>query len=232
MKLQGEYKVKRNLALIIGVMFIAPVQATPLDTASWTHWTSSAPGSIGGNFTQWSHTIDVTYTGNAFGVDYGSHIYNVPGSFTSAEVTNTPGTNGTLLMTGGTNEINTFHFSQAVVNPLIDLFSVGRGGVPVTFNFLNDATFSILSQGAGNWGGGSLTQNGSSVTGLEGNGLLQFHGTYTDISFTTPDHEFYYGATVGAINAVSEPATYMLILGGLGLIAWTTRRRKQGINPV
>jgi len=203
-----------------------------LDTANWTHWTSSAPGSIGGNFTQGSHTINVIYTGNAFGVDYGSHIYNVPASFTSAEVTNTPGTNGTLLMAGGTSEINTFHFSQAVVNPIIDLFSVGQGGVPVTFNFLNDATFSILSQGAGNWGGGLLTQSGSSVTGWEGNGLLQFHGTYTDISFTTPDYEFYYGATVGAINAVPEPATYMLVLGGLGLIAWTTRRRKQGINPV
>lgn len=224
--------MKRNLALIIGVMFIAPVQATPLDTASWTHWTSTAPGSIGGNFTQGFHTIDVTYTGNASGVDYGSHIYNVPASFTSAEVTNTPGTNGTLLMTGGTNEINTFHFSQAVVNPLIDLFSVGQGGVPVTFNFLNNATFSLLSQGAGNWGGGLLTQSGSSVTGWEGNGLLQFHGTYTDISFTTPNYEFYYGATVGAINAVPEPATYALILAGMGLIVWTTRRRKHSINLV
>lgn len=239
--------MKRNLALIIGIMFIAPVQATPLDTASWTHWTSS-PGGIGGDFIQGSHSIDVTYTGNASGVDYGAHIYNVPSSFTNAEVTNTPGTNGTLIMTGGTDDIHNFHFSQAVIDPIIDLFSVGQRGVPVTFNFLNDATFSILSQGAGNWGGGLLTQSGSSVTGLEGNGLLQFHGTYTDISFITPDYEFYYGATVGAIqavsdsisqdasvnaiNAVPEPATYMLILGSLGLMVWTTRRRKHDVDPV
>ncbi|MDN5753861.1 MAG: PEP-CTERM sorting domain-containing protein [Nitrosospira sp.] len=234
--------MKRNLALIIGIMFIAPVQATPLDTASWTHWTSS-PGSIGGDFTQGSHTIDVTYSGNAL-VNYNPDIYDVASSFTSAEVTNTPGTNGTLIMTGGTNEINNLHFSQAVINPIIDLFSVGQGGVPVTFNFLDGATFSILSQGAGHWGGGLLTQSGSSVTGWEGNGLLQFHGTYTDISFITPDYEFYYGATVGAINtvihdgkvsainAVPEPATYMLVLGGLGLIAWTAGRRKRDVDPV
>ena len=224
--------MKRSLALIVGIMFIAPVQATPMDTASWANWTSSAPGSISGNFIQGGQTINVTYTGNTSGVDYSSSFYSVPGSFTNAEVTNTPGTNGTLLMTGGTNEINAFHFSQAVVDPIIDLFSVGQAGMPVTFNFLNDAIFSILSQGAGNWGGGLLTQNGSSVIGWEGNGLIQFHGTYTDIYFTTPDYENFYGATVGAVNAVPEPATYALILGGLGLVGWTTRRRKQRINLV
>jgi len=222
----------RKLAAIIGIMFIAPAQATPLDTASWAHWTSSANG----NFTQGSNTINVTYTGNTFGVDYGSYIYNVPTSFTSAEVTNTPETNGTLLMTGGTNEINGFHFSQAVVDPIISLFSVGQSGLPVTFNFLNDATFSIVSQGAGNWGGGLLTQSGSSITGWEGNGLLKFIGTYTDILFTTPNYEYFYGATVGAIDAippasvVPEPATYTLILGGIGLMGWTAHRRKQGVS--
>lgn len=224
----------RKLAAIIGVVFIAPAQAIPLDTASWTHWTSAANG----NFVQGSNTINVTYTGSVFGVEYGSYIYNVPASFTSADVTNTPETNGTLLMTGGTNGINGFHFSQAVVDPIISLFSVGQSGVPVTFNFLNDPILSIVSQGAGNWGGGLLTQNGNSITGWEGNGLLKFTGTYTDIYFTTPDYEYFYGATVGAVDAipatnfVPEPATYALILGGLGLVGWTTRRKKQRINPI
>lgn len=224
----------RKLTAIIGVLFIAPAQAIPLDTASWTHWTSPSSGS----FTQGSNTINVTYTGSTFGVDYGSYIYNVPASFTSAEVTNTPETNGTLLMTGGTSGINGFHFSQAVVDPIISLFSVGQTGVPVSFNFLDNAAFTIVSQGAGNWGGGLLTQNGSSVTGWEGNGLLKFIGTYTDILFTTPDYEYFYGATVGAVDAIPpasvipEPATYALILIGMGLMGWTTRRRKQGVNLV
>src|SRR5690348_13288767 len=144
----GEYEMKKNFALIICILFMAPVQAMPIDTASWTSWTSSTSGS----FTQDSQVINVTYTGNTFGVDYGSYFYNVPASFTNSEVTNTPGTHGTLLMTGGTSEINGFHFSQPVVDPLIALFSVGQAGVPVSFNFLNDVTLSILSQGDGNWG--------------------------------------------------------------------------------
>jgi hypothetical protein len=224
--------MNRNIVFIIGALFIAPVQAVPIDTASWTSWTSSTSGS----FTQDSNVINVTYTGNTFGVDYGPHFYNVPASFTNSEVTNTPGTNGTLLMTGGTSQINGFHFSQEVVDPLISLFSVGQGGVPVSFNFLNDVTFSILSEGAGNWGGGLLTQNGASITGWEGNGLLKFHGTYTDILFTTPNYEFYYGATVGALadiaipptsispTSIPEPATYALILTGLAMVGWSRRR--------
>ena len=222
----------KKFAAIIGIVFIAPAQAIPIDTASWAHWTSPASGSIQGSFTQGTNNITVTYTGNAFGVDYGSYIYNVPTSFTNAEVTNTPGINGTLLMTGGTSEINSFHFSQAVIDPIIDLFSVGQGGMAVTFNFLNDATFSILQQGAGNWGGGLLTQNGNSITGWEGNGLIQFHGTYTNIHFTTPNYEYFYGATVGAVSAVPEPATFALILGGLGVLGWTRRgkaRRQSGL---
>ena len=98
-------------------------------------------------------------------------------------------------MTGGTSHVNTPHFSQPVVDSVIAIYSVGRVSTPVTFNFLDDPSFVIASQGAGYWGGGSLTQSGNSVTGLEGNGLLQFTGSYTDIAFTTPDSESYYGFT-------------------------------------
>ncbi len=38
----------RKLAAIIGVIFIAPAQAIPIDTASWAHWTPPASGSIQG----------------------------------------------------------------------------------------------------------------------------------------------------------------------------------------
>jgi hypothetical protein len=112
-----------------------------------------------------------------------------------------------------------------VIDPLVAIWSVGQGGVPVTFNF--DSPFTILSQGAGHWGGGSLTQNGNSLTGVEGNGLLQFHGSYTDISFTTPNFENYYGITAGSlVTAIPEPETYAMLLAGLGLMGFLVRRRK------
>ena len=91
-----------------------------------------------------------------------------------------------------------------------------------------NGSFSILAQGPGHWGGGTLTQSGMTVTGVEGNGLLKFYGTYTDISFITPNGEFYYGATVGGLVAgVPEPATYAMLLAGLGLTGALARRKNK-----
>ena len=194
------------------------------DTASWTNWTDAANGS----FVQNANTINVTYSGQTGGVYNSSAPFTaVLSSFTSPTVTNTPV--NSLQMTGGLTGINTFTFSQAVINPLIAVWSVGQPSLPVSFNFLNNPTFTILSQGAGNWGGGSLTQSGSSITGYEGNGVIQFQGSFTSISFTTPNFEDYYGATVGApsIAAVPEPETYAMLVAGLGLLGAMARRKKQ-----
>jgi hypothetical protein len=172
--------------------------------------------------------FNVTYTGQWNSIDTNASYFDtVPASFTSPEVTNTPGANGAINMVGGTSDVNTLHFSQPVVDPVIAVYSVGRTNAPVTFNFLDDPSFVIASQGAGYWGGGTLTQSGNSVTGLEGNGLLQFTGTYTDISFTTPVSESFYGFTVGAMaTVVPEPETYAMLLAGLGVMGFIARRRK------
>ncbi|RFP24094.1 PEP-CTERM sorting domain-containing protein [Duganella sp. BJB488] len=202
----------------------APLAASAVTpTVSWTAWVNAGSGSL----TQNAQTINVTYTGDTIGLDYSSNIYDVPSSFTNAEVTNTPGSNGTILMTGGNATVNHFHFSQAVVDPYIDMFSVGQSGVPVSFVFQN-GSFTILSQGAGHWGGGTLVSSGLTVTGYEGNGLLKFSGTYTDISFVTPNSEYYYGATVGAAitSPVPEPESYAMLAAGLGLLGAVVSRRK------
>ncbi|SFO08455.1 PEP-CTERM protein-sorting domain-containing protein [Nitrosospira briensis] len=214
----------RKPALVI-MLFLNLGVATAADTASWTKW-EGTPGTPTGTFVQNNNTIEVTYTGQFFSIDNDARIFDsVPTSFTGSAVTNTPGNSGSIRMTGGDEEVNNFHFSQAVIDPLIAIWSVGRPSAPVTFNF--DSPFTILSQGGGYWGGGSLTQSGNSLTGLEGNGLLQLKGTYTDISFTTPDYEYYYGITVGGlISAVPEPQTYAMFLSGLGFMCYMARRRK------
>lgn len=221
--------MKKNV-LASAAMLLASAIAAPAfaaDTVSWANWSTLASGTM----QQGSNTITVSYNGENLGIDHNAYIYDVPSSFTNAQVTNTPGTNGTILMSGGGTRVNTFHFSQAVTNPYIDVFSVGQNGVPVAFNFLNGASFSILAQGGGHWAGGSLTQTSpSSFVGREGNGLLQFNGTFTDISFTTPNSEYYYGATIGIAAAVPEPETYAMMLAGLGALAFAARRRKTAIK--
>ena len=208
---------------------VMPLSAFAADTADWTDWTTNTQGS----FVQNGNTISVTYSGTNLGVSHADFYYNVPSSFTTALVTNSPSAaDGTIIMTGGDTTVNTFTFSQAVVDPLLVLFSVGQpGGYFVPFNFLGSVDFSILAQGAGNWGGGSLVKTGNTVTGEEGNGLIQFHGSYTQISFTTPVYEFYYGGSVGALSnlrqvPVPEPETYALLLAGLGLVGLAARRRR------
>ncbi len=219
--------MKKTLSLALAAVLALPLSAmASAPTVSWTNWTSGTAGSL----TQNATPITVTYIGTNAGRDTTDAIYDHPASFTNVDVTNTPTmANGTIKLTGGAGSgTSTFHFSQAVINPYIELFSVGAGGSPVTINFLNGEHFTILSQGAGHWGGGTLTQSGDSVTGAEGNGLLQFTGSFTDISFTTPNFENYYGATVGAalVASVPEPETYAMMLAGLMLVGLVARRRK------
>ena len=219
-------------ATVVLFSIAAPAQAfsLPPETASWTAWTPALTGSL----TQNGHTVGVSYTGDQAGLDVdASYFDDVPSSFTNAGVTNTPHDLGTVRMVGGANTVNSFHFSRPVIDPVIALFSVGQAGAPARVDVLDSPSFVIGAQGAGHWGGGSLVLGAPfSVQGVEGNGLLQFKGTYTDIRFTTPTFENYYGATVGAMTtAVPEPHSVALMLAGLVAGATVLRRQRNQAAP-
>ena len=76
------------------------------------------------------------------------------------------------------------------------------------------------------------TALGNNVSGTEGNGTIQFDGTFKSISWTNPDLENWYGFTVGTVAPVPEPSTWaMLLLGftGLGYVAYR-RKTKAGLR--
>ncbi len=217
--------MKKILSLAVAVALAAPLSAFAVDTVSWTQWDNVPTGTLMQN----SNTVAVTYTGDYFDIDHGNYFYDVPSSFTSAEVTNTPDTAGTIRTVGGNDVMNHIHFSQAVVNPYIAIFSAGQAGQPVSFNFagVSAGQVSLIAGGTGHWGGQALTQSGTSIWGEEGNGTVKLTGSFTDIYFTTPQYENYYGYTVGAaIAAVPEPGTYAMLMAGLGLLGLVARRKQ------
>ena len=210
-------------ALACALPFAAGAQ-----TVTWAQWTP------GGDYTAGATmgTVHVDYSGEMQTIDYDASYFSNTTSFTNAEVANTPGANGSIRLNGGptgSSYPDHLRFSTPVTNPYIALYSVGAAGTPVTFDFVNGheasdgPSITLLSSGAGNWGGGTLTVLDHHVTGEEGNGIIRLNGTFTDVYFWAPDREVYYGFTVG-IAAVPEPQAWAMLLLGLGFVGWSRRR--------
>jgi hypothetical protein len=202
-----------------------------IDWVDWTSATTGNPGSAAGTLTG---GVGVAYSGEVLFAQTagGANYWSPSGSYISATVDNAPGSTDIIGMTGGRGLTQTITFSQAVVNPLMAIVSLGQPGYPVRLNY--DAPATIISAGGGYWGGGSISQNGTNgVLGLEGHGVVQFMGTYNSISFTAPDYEYWYGFTVGiegvaSAEAVPEPSSMILGVLGFGLLmAFGIRRARQ-----
>ncbi len=125
--------------------------------------------------------------------------------------------------------MDTITFSHPVTDPVFAIWSFGQKGIDASFNF--NAPFTIEQGGPSNeYGGMSITNpSGNNAYGVEGNGTIQFNGTFSSISWTNPVYEYYYGFTVGLQSAVPEPSTWaMMILGFVGLGFMAYRRKQNG----
>ena len=126
----------------------------------------------------------------------------------SATVSDAPTNPGIISLFGGT-ATNTLTFSQPIVNPVMALLSLGNPGLEITYTF--SAPFTILSGGPSqSFGGSSVFQVASNeVGGTEGNGTIQFTGTFTSLSWTVGGEEFWHGFTIGiaGVATVPEPSS-------------------------
>jgi hypothetical protein len=222
-----------------GATFIAALIAIPTiasaSTVDWATWSNVVPGATAGSATGTTADTTFTYTGEleSFVANYPS--YTPTSTFSGGTVGNAPPqSNGIIQLFGDKGATDTITFATAVTNPVLAIWSLGQGGLSASFNFTSSEPFTIESGGpSAEYSGSTITLgSGNSVLGSEGNGTIQFNGTFNSISWTNPTYENWYGFTVGTVAPVPEPSTWaMLLLGfaGLGYMAYR-RNTKAGLR--
>lgn len=214
---------------LFGLGLLAAALSAPLhaaaDPVSWINWDGNLAKN--GTMVQDGKTIEVTYTGAA-GTPHTDYFTRYPDTYLSDEISNGPGTSGFLHLSGGKYALkHHVHFSSAVVNPYIAFISLGASSEAASFIFQDVTSIDLLSEGRGSWGDGELTVVGNTVSGKEGNGVIRLNGTFTDLYFTTPVFENWYGAAIGAaaVSPVPEPGTWGMLMAGSVVLALAGRRR-------
>lgn len=199
-------------------------------TIDWASWSSAVPGATSGSATATFADVGITasYTGELRSLVANYPSYAPGGTFSGGTVSNAPVTADGIIQIFGFNAnlTNTITFSQAVLNPVLAIWSLGQPGLLAQFNF--GQSFAIQAGGPNaEYGGSTITAVGNTVSGNEGNGVLQFNGTLTSITWTNPMGENWFGFTVGVpVAAIPEPETYALLLAGLAVLGARARRGK------
>jgi len=217
------------------LLFCAASATTPVyaDDIAWANWTTGVAGNPGSASGTLAGGITVTYSGQTSGLTT-APSWTPASTFSGGPVGNAPPSTASIALEGTTPGtpiiMETINFSSAVVDPVFAIWSLGHTGDPASFDFLSKSPeqFNLISGGPSTeFAGTSITINGQTVNGTEGNGVIQFDGTFTSIDFTTPEFEDSFAFTVGydqtLTPSVPEPAT--LSLFGLGLAAVPVTRK-------
>lgn len=213
---------------VLGSLFFSPAQA---EFINWVNWTDESPTEVTGNGVDDGEVVTVTYLGTHVGSvtsTSGTDTYYWDSGIAYTDnpvVDNKPPDSDIIGLNGGPGALtHTVTFSQAVLNPVMAILSLGRTNAQITYNF-DDEEFNLLSSGPGHWGGGanslSIVDPGV-LTGVEGHGVIQFVGSYTELTWTVPTPEFWHGFTIGFEGVAPAPVplpagVWFLLSGALAL---------------
>src|SRR5215470_19934275 len=211
------------------------------DVIAWTDWTSFTAGTTNGTATGAIGSIGVSYLGQVLS---NSNTNNTSGgvswapasTFSGGSISNPPPFHDIITLQGGAGTgTNTIRFSTPVVDPVMAIWSLGAGGAPASFVFTASEPFTIQSGGPSiEFGGSSITKSGNVVNGAEGNGTIRFSGTFSEITWTNPQFEFFYGFTAGVAGVASSggvPGLSTLVTFVMGLIVLAPFVRRRSRHP-
>ncbi len=223
-----------RVAFLAGAVWfiVPPAQAATL----WTDWSAAtttgaaALNTVSGSLSLGGAPVTVTYRGATDAVQLsGADWWTVAGTPDPYAATGAPDQHDIIRLIGGDTSRYQVSFSTTVVDPVIALLSVGDRIHQTDYVF--DQRPTLLSSGSGWWGGcsGCLFVTDHTVSDLEGHGVVQFKGAFTQLSWSVPQAENWHGFTVGAasVAAVSEPSVTALLACGLLVGAFLAKRRSK-----
>lgn len=209
------------------------LSAAPIFT-DWTSFIAGSNGSAVGDL----NGITVTYTGDTRGIYQDRNdLFNNAASYLEGQSAFTPSlpiADG-IETYGQTGITHTLTFSNAVLNPIIWINSLGRGdnwGPSFNQEWTFDANFTLLSSFETDIYR-MIQTSSNSLLGEEGHGSIQFSGLYTSISWTSDNYEEGQAFTVGFDNAIvpaTSPSSWLLVILSLWAVSLYRARHLPSIT--
>ena len=183
----------------------------------WTQWVNAIPGVPGSAWGTNAIGVCVSYSGDVQSLSNNYPSWEPSTTFSGGTVPCPPPSNyGSVGLFGDNPGVNTIIFSKPVVDPVMAIWCLGSVDLTASFMFQTTNLIAIESGGpsAEFPFGTSITQIGNIIYGTEGNGTIQFHGTFTQISVDDP--EVFLSTTHGHVHGRRSQHSARTVAGNAG----------------